>query len=161
MFSSWPRIETEKLADRALILAGGSSVILGLIGIGYNAVTLFLNYSPILQDLNAKVETPHFYTAFYVMSGICVALYMGLVVVGIQLLGKRPAWAFGLLAIVVLEVLYYLAIGAMWRSAEYGLSVAAATGVSSGGLSFQVFVLFPIWGPWIALWGRRQINYSV
>lgn len=153
-------MDREKLPVRALIVVGITSLILGLIGIAYNSVTLFADYSSVLQDMRDEVEPGQFYAALYVMSGICVAFYAALLIVGIQLIRQRSSWAFGLLGIIVLEVLYYFAIGVMWRSSQYGLSVGAATGVSSGGLSFQAFVLFPIWGPWIALWARRRINQS-
>jgi hypothetical protein len=146
-----------KLPARALVVAGATSLILGLLGIAYNSVSLSLDYSSIPHDMKNEAELGHFHTAFYAMSGICLAFYTGLIVVGIQLMRKRSRWAFGLLGIIVLEVLYSLAEGALWMSSEYGPSVAAATGVSGGGLSFQAFVLFPIWGPWVALWAHRKL----
>ncbi len=101
-----------------------------------------------------------FYRAFYVMSGICITFYMALLVVGVQLIRQRRRWAVGLLVIVVLEVLYYVGIGLLWRSPQYAMAVAAATGVSSGALSYQAITLFPIWGPWLALWAHRKMSHS-
>lgn len=153
-------MDREKLAVRALLVVGITSLILGLIGIIYNSVTLFADYSSVLEDMKDEVEPAQFHTVLYIMSGICVAFYAALLVVGVQLIRQRSSWAIGLLAIIVLEVLYYLVTGVVWRSSQYGPSVAAATGVSSGGLSFQAFVLFPIWGPWAALWAHRKISQA-
>jgi hypothetical protein len=147
----------KKLPRRALIVVGGASVILGLIGIAFNVFTLFRDYTSVLQEVKGEVAPDQFYTAFYIMSGICLSLYTALLVIGIQLIRQRSRWAFGLLGVMALEVLYYLATGVLWRSSQYRLSIAAATGISSGALIFQAIVLFPIWGPWIAIWSHRKL----
>src|SRR5262245_40767651 len=152
-------MDRRKLPVRALIAVGVTSLILGLIGISYNWVTLSVDYSSVPQEVDGEVVPAHFYTAFYLMSAICVTFYAALLVVGIQLIRQRSSWAYVLLAVIILEVLFYIGTGVMWRSSQYGLSVAAATGVSSGGLSLQIILLFPIWGPWIALWAHRKINH--
>jgi hypothetical protein len=41
------------------------------------------------------------------------------------------------------------------------LASGAASGVSSGGLMYQIYVVFPIWGPLLALWARRRILATV
>src|SRR5215510_10750198 len=96
-----------KLPRRALIVVGGASVILGLIGIAFNAFTLFSDYTSVLQEVTGEVVPEQFYTAFYIMSGICLSFYMALLVIGSQLIRQRSRWAFGLLGIMVLEALYY------------------------------------------------------
>ena len=149
-------MDRERLAPLALRGVGACSVVFGLLGLAYNSATLFADYSSSSLEMNDDVNPGQFYTAFYVMSGICVAFYVTLLIVAVQLIRGNYGWARVLLVIVVLEVLYYLSVGALWTSPHYGMSVAAASGVSSGGLSFQAFTLFPIWGPWVALWASRR-----
>ena len=91
----------KKLPRRALIVVGGASVILGLIGIAFNAFTLFRDYTSVLQEVKGEVAPDQFYTAFYIMSGICLSLYTALLVIGIQLIRQRSRWAFGLLGVMV------------------------------------------------------------
>jgi hypothetical protein len=95
------------------------------------------------------------------MSGICVALYVLLLTSGVQLIRNKPNWAFVLLAVVVLEIAYFLDVGWLWAHSPNAVSIAAASGVSSGGLMYQVYVVFPIWGPLLALWARRKILAAV
>ena len=106
----------KKLPTRALIAVGVTSLVLGLVGIAYNSITLSADYSSVLQEMDSEVVPAHFYTALYLMSAICVTFYTALVVVGVQLLRQRSNWAYALLAIIILEVLYYLGTGVMWRS---------------------------------------------
>ena len=148
-------MDRHTLAQRALLLVGISSLVLGLAGLSYNCVMLPADYSSFLQDWENEINTEQFYTALYVMSGICVAFYTALLVIGTQLIRRKSGWAMGLLGLIILEVFYYVIIGIMWKSPQYGMSVAAASGVSSGGLSFQVFTLFPVWGPLADLWAGR------
>lgn len=149
-------MDRAELASWVLRAVGVMSLILGLVGLVYNAVTLSADYSSFLQDSKNEVDPKQFYTALYVMSGICVVFYIALFVMGTQLIKKKSGWSMGLLGLIILEVFYYVTIGVMWRNPQYGMSVAAASGVSSGGLSFQVFTLFPVWGPLVALWARRN-----
>ena len=91
------------------------------------------------------------------MSVICVVFYMLLFAAGVQLIRKKSNWAFVLLAIVVLEIAYFLVVGWLWAHSPHRASVAAASGVSSAGLMYQAYVVFPIWGPLLALWARQRI----
>jgi hypothetical protein len=95
------------------------------------------------------------------MSVICVGFYMLLLASGVQLIRKKTNWAFVLLAIVVLEIAYFLVVGWLWAHPPNRVSIAAASGVSSGGLMYQIYVVFPIWGPLLALWARRRILATV
>jgi hypothetical protein len=149
-------VDRDKLAYLALRVVGGSSIILGLLGLAYNSAMLSADYSSSFLDMNDDVNPRQFYRALYVMSGICVAFYVALIAIGVQLVRKNSGWVKGLLGIIIVEVCYYLTIGILWTSPQYGMSVAAASGVSSGGLSFQAFTLFPIWGPWVAFWASRR-----
>lgn len=148
---------------RILVVVGVACILLALAGIGYNAITLTQDYSGTLQEFSNDPEydeesLSHFYTVFYALSGICILFYLLLAFTGVQLIRSKHNWVFVLLGIVVVEVLYFFMLGQSWRSPEYGLSIAAASGVSSGGLMFQAFVLFPLWGPLAAIWARSKIR---
>ena len=91
------------------------------------------------------------------MSGVCILFYLLLGITGIQLMRLRAQWAFVLVAIVIAEVAYWFSITPLSTIPKYGDSVPSALGVSSGGLMFQVFILFPIWAPLAALWARKRI----
>lgn len=145
-----------KIPDRALVGVGITSAVLAVLGVWYNSTTLFADYSAVLVDLEKENDLSNFYAVFYTMSGICIAFHLSLLLSGIQLIRKKTNWVFVLSAIVITEIVYLLIVGQLWKNSVYGTSVAAATGVSSGGLMFQAFALFPIWAPATALWARHK-----
>ena len=142
----WPEL--------AMMLTGGASIAFALLGLWYNSSTIFDGY---FKFGTQEPESEEFYAIFYFMSSICLGFFLALVVTGVQLIRRKIGWAFGLLAVVVLECMYVLAVGSMWRHPTLGHNIAAASGISSGGLSFQLLALFPLWGPAIALWSRAKL----
>ena len=145
-----------KNPDRALVMVGLGSVVLAILGLWYNSTTLFADYTAVIDDLKNENDLSHFYRALYAMSAICVVFYVGLFISGIQLIRKKVIWVFVLSGVIALEIGYFLLVGWFWTNSTYGYSIAAATGVSNGGLMYQVFSLFPIWAPATALWARRK-----
>lgn len=139
-----------------LRIVGASGVLLALIGFWYNVNTFSTDYAPLLAELADEGDVSHFNTAFLIMSGVCVVFFSILLMTGVQLLRLKTNWAFVLLAIMVLEVIYFFSIGAVWVHFPYGYSVAAATGVSNGGLAFQAITGFVFWGPVAAIWARKS-----
>jgi hypothetical protein len=137
------------------------AVLLAMLGLWYNYSTLFLDYSLSLQDSGKEHDVQNFYPIFYTMSVTCIVFYLLLLASGVQLIRNKTGWAFVLLAVVVAEVLYFLFVGYLWAHSPARFSIAAATGVSSGGLTYQIYVLFPLWGPLLALWARRRILTTV
>jgi hypothetical protein len=150
-----------KIPQSTLTIVGLATVILAVFGLWYNYSTLLLDYSLPLEQSSKTHDVTDFYPIFYTMSVICVVFYVLLLASGVQLIRKKPNWAFVLLAIVVLEIAYFLVVGWLWAHSLNGVSIAAASGVSSGGLMYQVYVVFPIWGPLLALWARRRILATV
>ena len=139
------------------MIVGLATVIVAALGLWYNYSTLLLDYSLPLEQSGKTHDLTNFYPIFYTMSVICVGFYLLLLVSGVQLIRKKTNWAFVLLAVMTLEIAYFLVIGWLWARSPNGASIAAATGVSSRGLMYQVYVLFPIWAPSLALWARRRI----
>jgi hypothetical protein len=129
---------------------------LAVLGLWYNSITLFADYSSVLSDLGREKELGHFYTALHVMSATCIAFFLSLLVSGIQLVRKKVDWAFVLAGVIAFEIVYFLLVTQLWTSSTYGYSVAAATGVANGGLMFQAFTLYPVWALPVAFWARHK-----
>ena len=140
---------------------GSSAIIFAVVGLCYNYSTLIVDYSVKLEEIGKEADFTKFYVMFYRMSAICAVLYLLLLVTGVQLIRKKCNWAFVLLAVVVLEIIYVLAIGWLWAHSPNAASIAAASGISTGGLMYQVYVAFPIWGPSLTLWARRRMLVPV
>lgn len=145
-----------------LKIVGIVSLLVAVGGIWYNAQYLSGDYSGVLKKLtedpdNIGRDYSKFYPVFYTMSGICISFYILLAITGLQLIRVKSQWAYVLVAIVLAEVLYFFLITTFSYIPKYGDSVPAALGVSSGGLMFQILVLFPIWAPVAALWARRRL----
>jgi hypothetical protein len=49
--------------------------------------------------------------------------------------------------LLLLEVLYFFAIGGLWTLPNAGRGIGAATGIANGGLMVQFVLLMPIWIP--------------
>ncbi|MCH7813117.1 MAG: hypothetical protein IID40_03760 [Planctomycetes bacterium] len=65
--------------------------------------------------------------------------------------------------VMIFEVVYFFGIAffgiaLLWMTPGIGRSVAAASGISSGGLMFQFLPLFPLWGPLLARWAKGSIE---
>jgi hypothetical protein len=145
-------------APRAtLVTIGIVAIVLGGLGMWYNVNTLFADYSDLVNQ-----ETPYFYHSFYLMSGVCFLCYVGLIACGIQFVRGAVGVVGLFIGILVFESMYLIALGLVWAALtsylSLGLSVGAATGVANGGLMFQFFILFPLWGSVAAYWARHKLN---
>lgn len=134
------------------IVVGVALVLVSCLGLCYNAMTGLAGFAGAFEAMAKKVDLPYFYLAFYSMSGICVLCYGLLLWCGVDLI--RSCLRSARLAMLVLgfEVIYFLAIGALWRDPVIGLSVAAATGVANGGMMIQFLTWLPLWAPLLLLW---------
>ncbi len=139
------------------MVVGVTAIVLAMLGLWYNYSTLFLDYSLLLEQPEKEHEFENFYPIFYTMSGICLGFYLILIASGVQLIRKKTGWAFVLLAVVLVELSYFVIVGYFWVHSPCRFSIAAASGVSSGGLMYQAAVVFPIWGPLSALWARERL----
>jgi len=133
------------------ISVGIVTLVTALLGLAYNAMSLFAAFSGAFDQMPDKASMPYFETAFYVMSGICIACYLAMVYCAIGLFRHSRQTGRLLSLILLFEVGFFFAVGSMWREPTVGSSVAAATGVANGGMMAQFVILFPIWAP-LALW---------
>jgi len=146
---------------RPLIFVGIISIIVALLGIAYNVSSLSVDFNEAYSELNAEYNLEYFHTAFITMSAICLTLFTALIITGIQLIRGKSIWAYTLLIIIIIEIIYYLALSRMWLHPTYGTSIGAATGIANGGLVAQVIILFPIWAPILAIITHKNSNKEV
>jgi hypothetical protein len=144
------------VARAALVAVGVVSAVLALAGFWYNFTSISADFSHMLPQIDA----PYFYQAFYTMSAICLACYCLLLYIGVQLIRSKTNMVTLLTLLLLAEVLYFFAVGSLWMMPEYGMSIAAATGVANGGLMFQAFTLFPLWAPAVAFFASRSLCKS-
>jgi len=145
-----------KKAKGFMIMVGIVSIAVAAIGLLYNMISLFTDFSDLVQEQG----TVHFYPAFYTMSAICIACYIALLTCGVQFVRLRTNLLKLFVGVIIFEIVYFFSIGPMWLIPKIGMSVAAASGVANGGLMFQAFILFPLWAPFLAVWAARRIVKS-
>jgi hypothetical protein len=144
-----------RVARITLRIVGAVVLLCAAFGLFYNSVSFIAVASGAADTIDPESPMPYFRSAFYALSAICVICYLALVWCGIQFVRARPdLWALFSIVLVV-EVLSYLTAGWLWRNPTLGVSVAAATGISQGGMMPQVFILLPLWGP-IAVWFAKR-----
>jgi hypothetical protein len=140
-----------------MLLIGVGIAALGFadFGLWYNAESFMAYRSGAFNDAATDVDVPYFDVAFLTLSGVCVVCFVALAWCGAQFLRRSlsPLWLFILVASV--EILFVPVVGGLWLHPQYGRSIAAASGVSAGGLMPQVLVLFPLWAP-VAVWFARK-----
>jgi len=106
------------------------------------------------------MDPPRFREAFYVMSAICVFFYGILVWIGIDFLfGNSERWVIFVMVLMA-GIVYVLAVGLLWARSTHAMSISAASGISSGGLMVQLFILFPVWAPVVVWLARKGIVNS-
>ena len=105
-----------------------------------------------------EIDQPYFNQAFKIMSGICITFYALLFIIGVQFIrGKTGVWPY-LMFLLIAEFFYFMSVSSMWMSSEYGMCVAAATGVANGGLMYQVGWWYPVWAPIVGFVASRRLE---
>ncbi len=137
-----------------MVAVGITSIIMAGLGFWYNLTSLFTDFSHHTQDQ----EFAYFFPAFYTMSTICIVCYVALLICGVQFIQLRIGLVKFFVGLIVFEVIYFFSIGFAWLTPVIGRSVAAATGVANGGMSFQIFILFPLWAPLLVLWSDGKLK---
>lgn len=135
-----------------LRIVGTMAILLAGLGISYNLLVL----SIILPNREHDPEIPYFLAAFVIMSTICIVCYILLIVAGVQFVRGKTGLARLFTGVLIFEVLYFFSVAAMWLMPKIGSSVAAATGVATGGLGLQIITLFPLWAPFVVRWATRK-----
>jgi hypothetical protein len=121
-----------------------------------------LSYLAVLYSEPAGTETPYFHEAYYSMLSVCLIFYGLLLFFGIQFLRLNTRLRFWFLGLLVLEIASVFSLGLLWRldNEEIARSIAAATGVATGGLVAQGLTLFPLWAAIIVFWAHSNSSSS-
>ena len=137
---------------------GTLTLVVALFGLWYNALSFTQIYSdPNFESILGN-PVPYFRQAFYTLSAIWVLCYVALIWCGVQFLRLDTSWWWLLAAISAIELIFSLGLGRMWLHPTWGMSIGAASGVSSGGLVPQLFTLFPIWAPVLMWFTHRTLR---
>jgi len=147
-----------KLPTVVVVGVGIVGALTATLGLCYNGMTLLSASRGAFSKLDANKELPYFDAAFYGMSAVCVACYVGLLTCSVDLIRTRLRWLHFLIGIFIFEVAYFLAVAAFWLQPTIGRSVGAATGVANGGMMAQLGILFPFWAPIALLWARWRLS---
>lgn len=140
----------------ALLVLGFATCAIAVECLMYNLGTMRVDFS----SMPMVADQPYFDQAFRIMSGICITLYVLLFAIGVQFIrGKTGVWPL-LMFLLILEFFYFMSLSAMWMSTEYGMSIAAATGVANGGMMYQIGWWYPIWAPVVAFFASRSLERS-
>ena len=148
-----------QIASLVLRLVGSAAVLFAAFGLWYS-VGACLAYSSGTFDRLPEIQ-PNLYfdTIFLALSIFCMGCFVILAFCGIQFLRLSVLWLWLFIAVTLAEVLLVFIVGSLWISPQYGLSTAAVTGVSMGGLFPQLFVLFPLWAP-VAVWFAKKSLFN-
>ncbi len=144
-----------RTARIVLRVVGVAAVLFAAFGFWYNAESFSAYRSGAFHDVPANVDVPYFDAAFLALSSVCVVCFITLAWCGVQFLRLSLSWLWLFIAVASVELLFLLVVGGLWHHPLYGASIGAASGVSAGGLSPQLLILFPLWAP-VAVWFARK-----
>jgi hypothetical protein len=150
---------SERWARISLCSLGILAVVLAIAGLVDTAYSVYRVASGAVEETLEEFEVPYFYPVFYVMASICVAFYVVLMFCGLRFIRLRSDlwWLFA--AGLVSEMVAFHSIGYwLWPHPTLGRSVAAATGISTVGLTYQFLLLFPLWAPILAYIAHRKLE---
>jgi hypothetical protein len=136
-----------------LKVVGVLSIVGALFGLWYSVTSYQRVTSP---DFVFASDYPYFYPAFFVMIGISSLILLSMLWSGIQLFYQKVSVLQLFIGTCVLTLLVPFVAGSLWLNPIYGKSIAAASGVSTGGLSVFLIILFPIWAPLLIAWSFRR-----
>lgn len=130
-------------------IVGGTSAVCAGLGIVATLTTVRNILRGKADDLTDSA--PLFRQVFFLFSSINVAFNLLLGSIAVALLLGFPISWWQFLAVFVLQIIYFLPLGILWRHPRLGMSIATASGCGNVGISFPFLCLVPIWGP-VALW---------
>ena len=109
------------------------------------------------------LEQPYFLLAFWTLTTVNLVLLTLLAFAGIKLLQLRTLGVVVCNAVFATEIAYFMTLGILWRAApspSVSMSIAAATGVGSMGLSPQLICGYPLVALIFLNLARRQLHGS-
>ena len=142
--ASFNRTKTQRYTAYAIATL---LIVTSSLGLLYNFSSLYAALTGGFDRSPGIAALPGFFTAFFVMSGICVACYFALIAASIGLCRGSAKCARLIAFLLLFEVVYFFAVAALWTIPSVGKAIAAATGIANGGLMVQFILLIPLWVP--------------
>lgn len=100
----------------------------------------------------------YFYACAYAMLLVNFLAFVVLAWCGLQQIRVRLSDLRVFIGLFVFELIYALLLGRVFfEIPSIGESVAAAAAVALPRLIFPFFFLFPLWGPLLLVWARKQL----
>jgi hypothetical protein len=122
---------------------GIANFIFASVGLFFLATSV----SAILEKaVGNTAEQPYFLLAFWVMTTVNLVILTLLTFGGVKLLQRKPLGVLVCNAVFAAEITYFITLGILWRAVppSVSMSIAAATGVGSMGLSPQLICGYPL-----------------
>jgi hypothetical protein len=119
-----------------------------------------MSFFSVIRSFEYDPEMPYFKPIFFIMSLVCVACYIVLLIIGIEFVRLKRRFRHIFAGLLIFEVAYFISISILWifPVRNFSMSVASATGVANGGLMFQFITLFPLWAPILVTWAYKRIH---
>lgn len=121
--------------------------IVGTLALLCAAFGMFFNISVVAGDFGRvrTDEQPYFRISFYTLSSIAFVVAMLVGYGGIRLLKLQRSGGAWVTVPSLLGIATAFGVGTLWLLPKVGMSIAAATGVSLGGLMPMLITLLPLW----------------
>lgn len=139
-------------------ITGLVAMVVALLGIYLNGTSLLSASRGVFSETVTREGWNYFYSAFYIMSGICIICFVLLLLSGMGVLFLRLRFSELLIGVLVFEVVYFFSLGSLWLVPNAGSGIDAAIGVGNVGLAIQLEILFPLWAPIVLRWAGKKLQ---
>jgi len=121
--------------------------LVGTLAVLCAAFGMFFNISVVAGDFGRvhTDEEPYFRLSFYTLSSIAFVVAILVGYGGTRLLRLQRSGGPWVAVPSLLGIAVGFGVGALWLLPKIGMSIAAATGVSLGGLMPMLITLLPLW----------------
>ena len=133
--------------------------LVGLLGIACSAFAIYYNTAAAFSVLSRTLrpDTPvHFREFFVVLTLIAAVVALGVAFGSFELIRLRRRGGVVTTIFASLPVGLICVVGSSWLIPSFGSSIAAATGVSLGGLMPMLVTLLPLWAALLILFVFRS-----
>jgi hypothetical protein len=122
---------------------GVANFIFASVGLFFLATSVFAIRE---KAVGNTPQQPYFLLAFWAMTTVNLVILTLLIFGGIKLLQLRTLGVLVCNAVFAVEITYFMTLGILWRAVppSVSMSIAAATGVGSMGLSPQLICGYPL-----------------
>lgn len=132
---------------------GAAAVLFALLGLWHSAATLAQEAA----GRFAPADEVLFRRILYPLTWCCVAGYIWQAEMGLRFLRGEKGALLRFTGLLVGQTLFFFGLHAACLLPALRGDAAAAAGLATGGLLFQLLLLFPVWGPILANRGGKPV----